>query len=427
MKRNPLSRRNFVKASSATVIGATLGSLAPRAHAAGSDTIRVGLVGCGGRGSGAAMNAIKSAPGVQISALADVFPKKVKATRKRLEKAGPAEAITVTDATCFSGINAYKELIRHPDVDVVILATPPGFRPVHLAEVVEVGKHAFIEKPACVDAVGYRSLLKSDEIARQKGISVVTGTMFRRSNNYMDGVQAMHDGKIGDILFAQARYCSGGIWYRPRKEGMTDVEYQINNWYHFVWLCGDQIVEQAVHNIDAINWAMGGPPTKAYGSGGQRNRPADSEIYDSTSLDFEYPNGATLSFMCRQHAGRNDVSNRFVGTKGTAVIMPFGNTILKIHDGSLITRSKYKGDAYTQEHTDLINSIRSGKPIVEIKELADSSLTAVMGRMAAYTGQAVTWDFMTQESQLDLVPAGLTRETQMVSQGVAVPGRTKLV
>lgn len=433
MSDSSLSRREFVKTTSATAATAAMagtlaaGASAPRRRP--TDEIRIGLVGCGGRGTGAATQSIKSSEGVRLVALGDAFMPRVQSARKALldPENGVADKVDVSDESCFDGLDAYKKVIHHPDVDVVLLATPPAFRPPHLAEAVAAGKHSFIEKPACVDPTGYRSILASAELARQKKLAIVTGTQFRRSNNYVDAITAIHEGAIGDVLFAQARYCSRGIWYRERQSGASDAQYQIDNWYHFVWLSGDQIVEQAVHNLDAINWAMGGPPETAFGNGGQRGRPADSEIYDCMSIDYRYPNGATLSFMCRQQPGKADVSNLIVGTKGVARIMPFATSTITSHDGKTVLSSRYEPNSYVQEHADLIASIRKGEPIVEAETMANSSLTAVMGRMAAYTGAEVSWDFVTRESKLDLMPFDLTFAFELVSPGVARPGQTKLI
>lgn len=432
MKKKPISRRDFVKASAAAAAaGLVTGparAIAPGAWAGASDTIRIGLIGCGGRGRGAAVNSIKSSEGVTLTALGDVFQGPVDYARDWFSKANLGEGtVDLDDDSCFTGLDAYKNVIHHPEVDVVLMATPPGFRPLHLAELVTAGKHGFIEKPVCVDPVGYRSILASAKVAREKGLSIVGGTQFRRSNNYIDAMRAIHDGKIGDIVFAQARYCSGGIWYREREQDMADAHYQIHNWYHFLWTCGDQIVEQAIHNIDAMNWAMGGPPKSAYGHGGQRTRPDDSEIYDSMTIDYEYPNGAVVSFMCRQHAGRHDVSNRVVGTKGVAVIMPFDIGKVTTHGGETLVRTRYKGDSYVQEHTDLIAAIRAGDQIVEAEEVADSSLTAVLGRMAAYTGEKVNWDFAAKESKLDTMPANLSLASELAPRETPVPGTETLV
>lgn len=430
MSDKAIHRRDFVKtAAAAAALGLSsrpAQALSSGAWAGASDTLRIGLIGCGGRGRGAAVNSIKSSQGVKLVALADVFADPVQGAKKWFEE-NMGDSVELPEDRLFVGLDAYKSLIRHPDVDVVLMATPPGFRPQHLAELVEVGKHAFIEKPVCVDPVGYRSIMKSAAIAREKKLCVVAGTQFRRSNNYIEGMRAIHEGKIGEVVFAQARYCSGGIWYRERKKGVSDAEYQIHNWYHFLWTCGDQIVEQAIHNIDAMNWAMGGPPKAAYGHGGQRARQADSEIYDSTSVEFEYPNGAVVSFMCRQHAGKTDVSNRIVGTKGTAVIMPFDIAKVTSHDGQTLLRTRYKGDSYVQEHTDLMAAIRAGESLIEIEEVADSSLTAVLGRMAAYSGENVTWEFATKTSRLDTMPKNLTLAAELPFHGAPVPGKETLV
>ena len=235
---------------------------------------------------------------------------------------------------------------------------------------------------------------------------------------------------IGDIVSATTRYCSNGIWYKSRKAGESDTQYQIRNWMHFVWLSGDQIAEQAVHNIDAINWVMGGPPETAYGSGGRFTRPEDSEMWDSASIDYMYPGGRLLSFMCRQIPGsKSDNGNVIYGTKGTAYIgaTSKGSRIVDRDGKQVWAMGGSIGDAYNQEHKDLIDSIRAGKPIVELKQTAESSLTAVMGRLAAYTGQQVTWDFLTNKSTLDLFPKDLSIDGPLPEPKHAVPGKTKLV
>ncbi|MEM7202951.1 MAG: Gfo/Idh/MocA family oxidoreductase [Planctomycetota bacterium] len=426
-----VNRREFLHTTTTAATAAALGLTASgRAHSArpGADQeIRIGLVGCGGRGTGAAAQAIQSSEGVRLVAMGDVFADKVTQARDNLEKTDAAAAVQVDDRSCFAGLDAYRRVIEHADVNHVILATPPGFRPQQLEAVVAAGKHCFMEKPACVDPVGYRAVIAAAKRAREQGTAIGTGTQFRRANHYADVIAAIHDGAIGDVLFAQARYCSGGIWYRERQEGMADAEYQIHNWYHFVWLCGDQIVEQAVHNLDAINWAMGGPPARAYGSGGQRCRPADSEIYDCTSLDYEYPNGASLSFQCRQQPGKGQVWNRIVGVKGEAWIHPFSFGEIKSHGGEKVLKVRYRPNAYVDEHRDLIASIRAGTPIVEAEEMADSTLTAVLGRLAAYTGEEVEWDFVQRESKLDLMPPELRLDAALPAPAVAVPGQTALV
>jgi len=328
------------------------------------------------------------------------------------------------------GLDAYRRVLDDPAVDVVILATSPGFRPRHIREAVEAGKHVFAEKPSCVDPAGYRICLEAHDRAVAKGTAIVTGTQYRRQANYIGAVEQIRNGAIGHVLGATARYCAGGIWYRPRTEGMSDVEYQLNNWYHFIWLSGDQIVEQAVHNIDAINWVMDANPVSAFGSGGRFTRPDDSELWDNMAIDYEYPGDRVVSFMCRQIPGTlNDVGNVVYGSEGTCHIGA-GNAGSRIHDRSgkkVWEQSGSIADAYKQEHKDLVDSIRAGKPIVELKATADSSMTAVLGRIAAYTGQRVTWDFLTKESKLDLFPAELTWGGSLPKPQHAVPGKVKLV
>jgi predicted dehydrogenase len=235
---------------------------------------------------------------------------------------------------------------------------------------------------------------------------------------------------IGDVIGATARYCANGIWYRPRAAGMSDAEYQLNNWMHFIWLGGDHVVEQAVHNLDTINWVMDANPVSAFGAGSRFTRPEDSEMWDSFSIDYEYPGDRFVSFMCRQIPGTaTDVSNVVYGSKGECHIGG-GNAGSRIFDRSGKRIWEMAGsiaDAYKQEHRDLVDSIRAGKPIVELRQMADSSLVAVMGRMAAYTGQKVTWKFVAEESQLDLFPKELAWDATLPKPAHAVPGRTKLI
>ena len=288
----------------------------------------------------------------------------------------------------YGGLDGYKRVLDDPQVDVVIMTTPPGFRPRYVLEAVQAGKHVFAEKPTCVDAAGYHLCLQAHDLALAKGQAIVTGTQYRRQTNYVGAIEQIRNGAIGDIVSAVTRYCADGIWYRGRKEGMSDVEYQINNWMHFIWLSGDQIAEQAVHNIDVMNWVMGSAPETAYGSGGRFTRPEDSEMWDSMSIDYTYPGNRVVSFMCRHIPGSEGNNGNVVyGTEGTCYIGA-GSSGSRIEDRSgrqVWTMKGSIGDAYKQEHKDLIDSIRA-RPIVELKETANSSLTAVMGRLAAYTG-----------------------------------------
>ena len=426
---NNQTRRDFVKATAATAAAATLAGAIPlRAYAAGSDEIRVGVVGVGGRGKGACVNCLRHSEGVRLVAIGDLTMDIARGAREILKEQEVGAQVNVPDENLFAGLDAYKQVINHPDVDLVILTTSPGFRPMHLAEAVRAGKHVFMEKPVCVCPAGYRSVVESGEIAKQKGLAIVAGTMFRRQDNYIGAIDLIHDGAIGKPVGGTARYCSQGIWFRERQPGMSDLEYQLYNWYHFVWLSGDQVVEQAVHNIDAIVWAMGGPPVSAFGGGGQFTRPAGSEIYDNLNVDFSWGEGIDISFKCRQIPGaKSDIHNTIVGTKAIAFVNPGGSKIVS-HSGEVIYNLPHPGGyPYDLEHTHLIESIQSGNLLNEAKQVADSSLTAVMARMAAYTGQEVTWDFVTKESKLSLVPDVVNNDTPAPTPRVRIPGREKLI
>jgi predicted dehydrogenase len=299
-----------------------------------------------------------------------------------------------------------------------------------ILEAVEAGKHVFAEKPSCVDPAGYRICLEAHDKAVAKGTGIVTGTQYRRQANYIGAVEEIRKGTIGEIVSGTTRYCAGGIWYRPRKEGMSDAEYQMNNWMHFIWLSGDQIAEQAVHNIDAVNWVMGANPVSAYGSGGRFTRPEDSEMWDNVVVDYEYPGGKIISFMCRQIPGTTGDNGTVIeGTKGTCFIEAIngGSRIVDRTGKEVWKMGGSISQAYQQEHKDLVDSIRAGKPIVELKQTADSSLVAVLGRVAAYTGQKVSFDFLAKESKLDLFPKELAWDSSLPKPEFAIPGRTKLV
>jgi predicted dehydrogenase len=423
------SRRGFLGAGATASLAAGLMVHSSRVSAGQTSELRLGIIGCGGRGTGAVDDSLSINQSVKLVAAADLYPAKCEALRQTL---GPKHEgkVALEDAKIHGGLDGYKRVLEDPDVDVVLLATSPGFRPRMLLEAVEAGKHVFAEKPACVDPAGYRICLEAHDKAVAKGTGIVTGTQYRRQANYIGAVEEIRKGTIGEIVSGTTRYCAGGIWYRPRKDGMSDAEYQLNNWMHFIWLSGDQIAEQAVHNIDAVNWVMGENPVSAYGSGGRFTRPDDSEMWDNVSVDYEYPGGKVISFMCRQLPGTaGDNGSVIQGTEGTCFIGA-------INSGSRIVDRKGKevwkmggsiSKAYQQEHKDLIDSIRAGKPIVELKQTADSSLVAVLGRVAAYTGQKVSFDFLAKESKLDLFPAELTWESSLPKPQFAIPGNTKLV
>lgn len=421
-----VSRRSFTAATAAVVSATMVHSQLPAAEA--PRELRLGIIGCGGRGSGAVNDSLTINEGVKVVAAADLYATKCVALRKNLAHHG--EKVAIDDAKLHAGLDGYKRVLDDPTVDLVLITTSPGFRPRYLREAVAAGKHVFAEKPGCVDPAGYRICLAAHDAAAAQGTAIVAGTQYRRQVNYLGAIEQIRQGAIGDVIGATTRYCSSGIWYRPRTTDMSDAEYRLNNWMHFIWLSGDQIAEQAVHNLDVMNWVMGENPVSAFGSGGRFTRPTDSEMWDSMCIDYEYPGNRIVSFICRQLPGAaSDIGNVIYGTKGQCHIGA-SDAGSRIIDRAGSTTWEMKGsiaDAYKQEHKDLVDSIRAGKPIVELRQLADSSLVAVMGRMAAYTGQKVTWKFAAEESKLDLFPKDLTWDATLPEPEFAVPGRTKLV
>jgi predicted dehydrogenase len=430
---NP-TRREFttVGASLATAVTSAASFTAAMVHSsrAAADEpreLRIGVIGCGGRGTGAINDSLSINSGVKLVAVADLYGRNCERAWKMMREAHP-DKVAATD-TSHDGLDGYKRILDDPNVDVVHVTSTPGFHPLHARAAIAAGKHVFVEKPACVDPAGYRLCLEAHDDAVAKGRAIVAGTQYRRQVNCVGAVDKIREGAIGDIIAAQARYCSPGIWYRPRTEGMSDAEYQLNNWYHFVWLSGDQLLEQGVHNLDVINWVMGDNPVSAYGSGGRFTRPDDSELWDTFGIDLEYPGDRFVSFKSRHLPNTlSDVGNVIHGSQGTCHIGA-GSTGSRIVDraGKVVWEMKGSiADAYKQEHKALIDSIRAGKPIVELRQMADSSLVGVMGRLAAYTGQKVTWKFVAEESKLDLFPKDLTWTSSLPSPGFAVPGKTKL-
>jgi len=388
--------------------------------AAGTDVIRVGVIGCGGRGTGAALDCAKSADGIKIVALGDLFQDRLDGSFDNLTgNADVKDKMDISKDRCFTGFDNFEKVIDC-GVDMVIMAAPPAFRPAHVKYAVEKGKHIFMEKPVAVDAPGVRTILEAGEIATQKKLGIVAGTIKRHQANYVATVKRIHDGAVGHVLSAQCYYNTGELWNHGRKPEWTDVEWQIRNWLYFTWLSGDHIVEQHVHNIDVINWALNGHPVKCVGMGGRQVRtdPAYGHIFDHFAVEFEYPNGVRVMSMCRQQDGcAGNVSERVIGTKGSS------NCAGLIKRGS--RDWKFKGEVpspYVQEHTDLITSIRQGKPLNEARQIAESSLSAIMGRMSAYTGQEITWDQALNSTE-NLMPEKLEFGPMPVAP-VAMPGKT---
>jgi myo-inositol 2-dehydrogenase / D-chiro-inositol 1-dehydrogenase len=418
------SRRDFLKGSTAAAIG--LGALG-NAHAAGSDTIKVGLIGCGGRGRGAADNICQAAGttyNIKLHAMADAFPDHLKDCREFIRNTPNCkDKFDVSDDRCFVGFDAYQKVIDC--CDLVMLATPPGFRPLHIEATIKAGKQLFTEKPVAVDSTGIRKVLAAYEEAKSKGLSVVAGTQRRHQTPYLESMKRIHDGAIGDLITARVYWNQGDIWIHPRKEGWSDTEYQLRNWYHFLWLCGDHIVEQHVHNLDVAIWALGAHPVRAVGMGGRQvhTEPPYGQSYDHFAVDYEFPNGVHVLSMARQIAGcASDVSETIVGSKGRWSSHQYrftGATNDRIRDD--------RKDPYVLEHVDLLESIVSRKPINELKQVAESTLTAIMGRDSAYTGKAITWD-QALNSKLDTYPkTPLDMSGPMIEPAVPRPGVMELI
>ena len=411
------SRRAFLKASTVSLAAASLAT--QPVFAAGSDRIRIGLIGCGGRGSGAVVDCIGGNKGIELVALGDLFPDRLSAARRNLKEKLPSEAFRVTDATCFVGFDAYQHVIAS-EIDLVLLATPAHFRANHLKAAIEAGKHCFIEKPVAVDPVGARSIIASSELAAKKNLAIVAGAHRRHDTKYIEVIRRIHDGAIGDLVGAQCYWFRGDLWSYDRQPAWSDMEWQIRNFPYFTWLCGDCIVETLLHNIDVVNWAFGSHPTSAVGVGGRqvRTEPKYGNVYDHFAVEYVYGQDIRTAAICREWRGCPDrVTEKIVGTKGTAACgVITGETPYQCRDNN---------SPYVQEQADLIRSIRDGRPLNEGRQIAESNLTAIMGRMAAYSGQEVTWDFVANTSKLDLSPAKYEFGPLPVAP-TAVPGLTRL-
>ena len=387
--------------------------------------LRAGLVGVGNRGTGAALNFISAGPDLHIVALADVFQDKVDAGRERFAKF----KMNIPAENCFSGFDAYKKLMALPDVDVVILATPPKFRPEHFKEAVLQNKHVFMEKPVAVDPVGIRSVIASAKKAQAVGLNVVTGTQRRHQEDYIATYQQVANGAIGKLVSARAFWNQEHVWFRTREEGWDDMTYMIRNWNNYCWLSGDHILDQHVHNIDVINWFLGKTPESAVGYGGRARR-LTGDQYDFFSVDFDFGSGIFSHSMCRQiDSCANNTGEFIMGTEGYTNCV---NTIWNM-DGSVKWKFKYPKDEngnemtqvkippYVQEHMHLVHAIRTGNYVNQAEETALSTLTAIMGRTAAYTGKKVTWEEIFK-SDMELGPKEFAFGPVDMSFEIPVPG-----
>jgi len=436
-----LTRRDFVRRSVASIAGVS--TLASRLHAAGSDTIKVGLIGCGGRGTGAATQVLLSTKtSVKLWAMGDLFPDQLDKCYRMLSKGAEGRydredfdsllpKMDVPRSRRFTGFDAFKGVIGS-GVDLVLLATPPHFRPEQFAAAVQAGKHVFMEKPAAVDPAGVRTLLTAGKLAQEKGLSVVAGTQRRHQLHYRDILRRVRDGAIGEIVAGQCYWNMGLPWDQfkvAKTAAMSDMEWQCRNWFYTTWLSGDHICEQHVHNLDIMNWGIGDHPVQVMGVGGRQARtgPEYGNIFDHFACEFQYPNGIRVSSMCKQQPGAAyHVCERLVGTKGQ---MYTDQAVGYINDLKDNTIYKYEGpdeNPYYEEHRNLINSIRQGQGLNEAQNIAESTMCAIIGRMSAYTGRALKWNWAMNASKLDLRPKRY-EFGRLPLRPVAVPGKTQLI
>jgi len=436
------SRRQFLKRSSLAMAGAAAIEL-PRVHTAfgaADIEIKIGLIGCGGRGTGAVLDAMGAATrviypaagyhtedvaqgatiekkNVKVVALADVFEDRLAQCNAQMEKLG----IAIPPQMRFVGFDAYKQLLAVPEINYVILATPPHFRPMHLKAAIEAGKHAFIEKPVAVDVPGVKLVIEAGEMARQKNLGIAAGTQRRHMKSYQETVKRLQDGAIGEIVYARCYWNGGEIWVIDRKEGWSDLEWQMRNWNYFTWLSGDHYLEQHVHNLDIMNWVLGAHPVRAVsGVGGRQVRIAarHGHVFDHFAVEYEYPNGVRMFSQARQINGcDNLVEEAVVGAKGRSNC----HNRISPKDGEGWRFRGRESNPYRQEHEDLVESIRQGKPINEAQAIAESTMTGILGREAAYSGKAVEWD-QAMKSTTRLGPEKYEFGPYPVPE-VAMPGR----
>jgi len=430
------SRRDFVKSSSLIAGGILAAPLLSRANFfSGSDNvIKVALIGCGGRGTGAAVQALSTKQNVRLVAMADAFRDRLDGSYNSILEAleDKKDRVQVKEENKFTGFDAYKKAMAL--ADVVILTTPPGFRPIHFEEAVNQGKQIFMEKPVATDPAGIQRVLAAAEKAKAKKLNVVVGLQRRYQSSYRELIKRVHDGAIGDIVGAQAWWNNDGVWVHPRQAGWTEMEYQMRNWYYFVWLCGDHITEQHIHNLDVINWATGAYPVKAQGMGGREVRTGKDygQIFDHHYVEFHYGDGTILNSQCRHQKGTmSKVDELLIGTKGKVYC-----------DEARITDSKGKviyqfdkskeNQPYQNEHDELFDAIAKGEyKFWDAERGAKSTMTSILGRMATYSGLAVEWD-KAINSGINIMPANYDFNAAPPvlpdadgNYPVAIPGKTK--
>ncbi len=401
-KTGKTNRRAFLKSTGAVVIGSTIGlnvGFPKTTFAQSKSILKVALIGCGGRGTGAASQAIKADPNVIITVMADVFQDRLDQSYDILLKAHP-DRVKVSSENKFVGFDAYKRVMES-DVDVVLLTTPPGFRPDQLSAAVDAGKHIFCEKPVAVDAPGVRKVLAAAKRAREKGLSLVSGFTFRYDLPKRELFGRVQNGEIGEIRMVNSTRNGGGLWYFPRKPEWTEMEYQMRNWYYYDWLSGDFIVEMVVHNLDMMTWALGGQmPLRAFGTGGRQVRVEEKwgNIYDHFAIEFEFANGVKGYNFCRQQDGCSSKNSvEIIGADGTAF---YQGQIHKISGKNNWDYQGEKKDMYQIQHDELFASIRAGKPLNDGEMMANSTMLGILSRMVANSGQTITWEQAMNSNQV---------------------------
>jgi len=429
LKSQLTTRREFL-GQSAVLAGALAAPaiLTSRAFAANSDTLRVGLVGCGGRGTGAASQALSADKNVVLTAIGDAFTEKLQPALRELQKAHP-DTVKVTPDKCFTGLDAYQKVIDS-GVDVVLLCSPPGFRPVHFKAAVDASKHVFCEKPMATDAAGVRSVMATAKVAKAKNLSILAGYCWRYEYARREFYQNIHAGAIGDVRAIYANYYTGPVKPMPpaseRPKDMGDLEWQVRNWYNFVWLSGDGLVEQACHSVDKIAWAMKDtPPLKAVAVGGRQTKNNEGNIYDHMFVVYEYPDDVRGFLGQRQISNcHSENSDCIMGSDGVGKITGGAGPVIR---GKQTWRFRgEKSDMYQNEHNEFFAGIRSGKLINDSDRMVQSTLMGIMGRMAAYSGQEVTWE-EALNSKESLVPDQLDWKMKLDIAPMAIPGFTKMV
>lgn len=448
MKNPAQNRRTFIKQSALAAGSLVTIPLVSEGNSffnsSADDTIKVALIGCGGRGTGAAIQALLTKQNVKLVAMADAFRDRIDQCYKNVtaddltDIAGVTgsvkKKVDVKEEHKFTGFDGYLKAI--PLADVVILTTPPGFRPLHFEEVVKQGKHAFVEKPMATDPAGIKRVLDAAQVAKQKKLNIVVGLQRHYQNSYRELMGKFKEGMIGDVVSAQCWWNNDGVWVNERKAGMTEMEYQMRNWYYFNWVCGDHIVEQHIHNIDVVNWFKGGYPVKAQGMGGREVRKGKlyGEIFDHHYVEFQYADGSIMNSQCRHIKGTlSKVDELIVGTKGSIYCDAGRITDRKGNTLHQFDRTK-ENNPYQTEHDELFEAISKGEyKFADAENGAHSTMTAILGRMATYSGQVVEYDKLLN-SGISIQPSRYTWDADMPSKpdanglyACAVPGITKFV